>query len=63
VNGPPEIFSPGALQRLYDVTAGNPRRINRLCDMALLVGYAEQLTQISEAQIDAVGAELLPAAA
>ena len=63
VNGSSNIFSAGALQRLYDVTAGNPRRINRLCDMALLVGYAEQLTQISEAQIDAVGAELLPAAA
>jgi hypothetical protein len=31
--------------------------------MALLVGYAEQLNQITEAHIDAVGAELLPAAA
>jgi hypothetical protein len=31
--------------------------------MALLVGYAEQLSQITEAHIDAVGAELLPAAA
>jgi type II secretory pathway predicted ATPase ExeA len=63
VNGRDDIFSPGALNRLFEVTAGNPRRLNRLCDMALLVGYAEQLNQITEAHIDAVGAELLPAAA
>ncbi len=63
VSGPSSIFTPDALQRLFEITAGNPRRINRLCDMALLVGYAEQLSQITETQIDAVGAELLPAAA
>jgi type II secretory pathway predicted ATPase ExeA len=63
VNGRSEIFTADALQRLFEVTAGNPRRINRLCDMALLVGFAEQLDEITEVQIDAVGAELLPAAA
>lgn len=63
VNGRDDIFSPEALNRLFEITAGNPRRINRLCDMALLVGYAEQLSQITESHIDAVGAELLPAAA
>lgn len=63
VHGRDDIFSPEALNRLFEITAGNPRRINRLCDMALLVGYAEQLTQITAAHIDAVGAELLPAAA
>jgi general secretion pathway protein A len=63
VNGRDDIFSPEALIRLFEVTSGNPRRVNRLCDMALLVGYAEQLSQITEAHIDAVGAELLPAAA
>ena len=63
VNGRDDIFTPEALNRLFEITAGNPRRINRLCDMALLVGYAEQLSQITEAHIDSVGAELLPAAA
>ena len=63
VNGRDDIFTSEALNRLFEITAGNPRRINRLCDMALLVGYAEQLSQITEAHIDAVGAELLPAAA
>lgn len=63
VRGSEEIFSADAIRRLHEITAGNPRRINRLCDMALLVGYAEQLDQITDAQIDAVGAELLQAAA
>jgi type II secretory pathway predicted ATPase ExeA len=61
--GRPDLFSPDALQRLFEVTAGNPRRINRLCDMALLVGYAEELRQITETQIDAVSSELLSSAA
>lgn len=61
--GQPDLFSSNAIQRLYEVTAGNPRRINRLCDMALLVGYAEQLWQITETQIDAVSTELMSAAA
>ena len=61
--GRSDIFSADALQRLFEITGGNPRRINRLGDMALLVGYAEQLGQISPVQIDAVSAELMPAAA
>ena len=61
--GRSDIFSADALQRLYEITAGNPRRINRLSDMALLVGFAEQLGQITAGQIDAVSAELMPAAA
>lgn len=63
VQGQTEIFSETALQRLFEATGGNPRRICRLCDMALLVGFAEQLEQITENQIDAVNAELMPAAA
>ena len=61
--GRSDLFSSEALQRLFEITAGNPRRINRLCDMALLVGYAEQLGQITASQIDAVSSELMPAAA
>lgn len=61
--GHSDIFSADALQRLFEITGGNPRRINRLSDMALLVGYAEQIGQITTSQIDAVSAELMPAAA
>lgn len=56
------IFTNEALQRLFHVSQGNPRRLNRLCDMALLVGCADELSEIDADQIAAVGTELLAAA-
>ncbi len=60
--GSESIFSDGAVEALHRVSQGNPRRLNRLCDMALLVGCAEELSVIEAAQIEAVGTELLAAA-
>ena len=58
------VFQDNALRKLADHSAGIPRRLNRLCDMALLVGYADGLTTISEELIDDVRMELdLPRAA
>ena len=57
------IFTDRAVSRLFEVTGGIPRRVNRLADMALLVGYAEQLAQITETEINAISHELMPAAA
>lgn len=54
-----EIFSSEALTALYELTAGNPRRINRLCDLALLIGYAEEQVRINAHQIEAVCNELV----
>ncbi len=57
------VFTDDGMIRLYHVTGGNPRRINRLCDMALLVGFADRLLGISAAEIEAVSHELMAAAA
>jgi type II secretory pathway predicted ATPase ExeA len=57
-----EIFTSDALTALHELTAGNPRRINRLCDLALLVGYAEEQVRINAAQIEAVCNELVTVA-
>jgi general secretion pathway protein A len=54
-----EIFAAEALAALHQLTAGNPRRINRLCDLALLVGYAEEQVRINAPQIEAVSNELV----
>lgn len=54
-----EIFAGGALERLYDLTRGNPREINRLCDLALLIGYAEELRQIDAPQVESIYEELV----
>ena len=37
------IFVESALQALFECSGGVPRRINRLADLALLVGYADGL--------------------
>lgn len=57
------LFTQSAVEYLCEITGGNPRRINRLCDMALLVGCAERLSEISAAEIEAISHELMPAAA
>lgn len=60
--GSESVFTDEALQQLHRVSQGNLRRLNRLCDMALLVGCADELRQIDAAHIDAVGTELMTAA-
>jgi type II secretory pathway predicted ATPase ExeA len=54
-----EIFTSGALTTLHQLTGGNPRRINRLCDLALLIGYAEEQVRINAPHIEAVSNELV----
>jgi general secretion pathway protein A len=54
-----EIFSSEALSTLHQLTGGNPRRINRLCDLALLIGYAEEQVRINSPHIEAVSNELV----
>jgi type II secretory pathway predicted ATPase ExeA len=57
-----EIFSSEALTTLFELTGGNPRRVNRLCDLALLIGYAEEQVRINAPQIEAVCNELVTVA-
>ena len=57
------IFTDGALEAIHQETLGIPRRINRLCDLALLVGFAEELTSIGPDQIAAISEELTGATA
>jgi type II secretory pathway predicted ATPase ExeA len=52
------IFDESALQAIFELSSGIPRRINRLCDFALLVGYANNLTRISAEQIEGVHSEI-----
>jgi type II secretory pathway predicted ATPase ExeA len=58
-----EIFDQTALSAISDRSGGIPRRINRLADLALLVGFAEHLTTIGAGEIAAVAEELPPAIA
>jgi general secretion pathway protein A len=54
-----EIFTTDALEALHYLAHGAPRQINRLGDLALLVGFADRLPRLSAAQIEAVSEELV----
>jgi type II secretory pathway predicted ATPase ExeA len=57
------IFEPSAVQAVHELTHGIPRRINRLCDLALLVGYGEELKSLTADHIESIHQELIGAAA
>lgn len=54
-----EIFDASALEALHYCSNGIPRRINRLGDLGLLIGFAEERASISREQIEAVAEELV----
>jgi general secretion pathway protein A len=56
---PRSIVDPDALPTLQELTNGIPRRINRLCDLALLVGYAEEQQMLSASHFESVCRELV----
>lgn len=57
------IFTPEAIEALHGRSGGIPRRINRLADLALMVGYAEEFDRIEAEHIDGVHQELVTVAA
>ena len=54
-----EIFTPDGIEALHYLGHGVARQINRLADLALLVGYADELPRLAAAQIEAVSEELV----
>ena len=56
---PRSIVEPDALPTLQELTDGIARRINRLCDLALLVGYAEEQPTLSASHFESVCRELV----
>lgn len=53
------VFEPDAIETLHQLTHGVARRINRLCDLALLIGYADERHTINAGHLEAVCQELL----
>lgn len=52
------LFDTEALSTLHRLSGGIARRINRLCDLALLIGFAEEQPAISSAHLEAISEEL-----
>jgi type II secretory pathway predicted ATPase ExeA len=57
------IFATAALETIHRLTHGVPRRINRLCDLALLIGFAEERSILTPVEIEAVANELVTVSA
>jgi type II secretory pathway predicted ATPase ExeA len=57
------IYADQALETLHRQADGIPRKIDRLGDLTLLVGYAEQADQVTSQHVDSVAEELVPALA
>jgi type II secretory pathway predicted ATPase ExeA len=53
------IIETDAFQTLHELTCGIPRRINRLCDLALLIGFAEERRTLTAAHFESVCQELV----
>ncbi len=53
-----EIFTPSAGSQLFAHSQGIPRRINQICDLAMLVGYVDELDRLGPVEIDAAAEEL-----
>jgi general secretion pathway protein A len=58
-----DIFTPDAFEALHYLGHGTARQINRLGDLALLVGFADKLPRLAAQQIEAVSEELVAIAA
>ncbi|MBU0759948.1 MAG: AAA family ATPase [Candidatus Omnitrophica bacterium] len=53
--GKNNIFTLDAIKFIHDRSGGIPRRINRMCDLALLTGFGKKLTKIDKDVIKQVG--------
>jgi len=56
-------FTTEACQTIHGLSGGVARRINRLCDFALLVGYADNATEITPDLLEGVAIEIDPLSA
>ena len=60
--GNASVFDQQAIGAIHAISHGVPRKINRLCDLALLIGFAEEQESITAAQIESVSDELITVA-
>ncbi|MBI5759371.1 MAG: hypothetical protein HZA46_12705, partial [Planctomycetales bacterium] len=56
-----QLFDHAALDRLSDFSRGNPRELNRLCELSLMAAMVSGETQVDEATVESVAREFTPA--
>jgi len=53
-------FSSDAAERIYELSGGVPRIINKLCDRALHVGYMRQVSTLDAEIVDSANPDVVP---
>jgi len=51
-------FTEDALATIFELSQGAPRRINQVCDLALLIGFADERRELTAVDVSAAAAEL-----
>jgi type II secretory pathway predicted ATPase ExeA len=57
--GEPGLFLPDAVQRIYELSGGVPRRINAVATNALLIGFGKDAALIDASIVEETAGELL----
>ena len=52
------VFDEAAMNELYELSCGIPRKINQACDLALLVGFADGITGLTAKHVSLAAEEL-----
>ncbi len=52
------VFDESSLDEIHELSGGIPRRINRIADLSLLVGYADGMTSIGPRDVESVADEI-----
>ncbi len=58
--GDTDIFDETAKKKIYELSKGIPRKINNLCDTALLIGFGKKEKKINDKIIELAEREILP---
>lgn len=56
--GQGSMFRPDAYQSFWEISQGVPRRLNQICDLSLLVGYADGMQDLSSVEVEAAAEEI-----
>lgn len=55
---PQSPFVASALEEIHELSGGVPRRINRIADLALLVGFADGMSELTTREVESVADEI-----
>jgi type II secretory pathway predicted ATPase ExeA len=53
-----KIFDAAALNEIHELSGGEPRQINRLADLVMLVGFADGTTHVTAQDVDGIAGEI-----